>query len=158
MKFSSAFLLALAPFALALPTALVETPVAVEEIAERACYVTCGSNCYTSAQVTAARNSGYNYIKQGGTAGGSSYPHVYNNYEGFDFLVSGTYYEFPLKTSGTYTGGKAPCSGSPNGKRLKRCTGSPGADRVIFNQNGARAGEITHTGASGNNFVACSGW
>jgi hypothetical protein len=106
MKFISAFLLALAPFTLALPTSVVEAPVDIEAIAERACYVTCGSNCYTSAQVTAARNSGYNYVKQGGTAGGSSYPHVYNNYEGFDFLTSGTYYEFPLKTSGTYTGGE----------------------------------------------------
>ena len=36
--------------------------------------------------------------------------------------------------------------------------GTPGADRVIFNTQGQRAGEITHTGASGNNFVACSGW
>jgi hypothetical protein len=106
MKFISAFLLALAPFTLARPTSVVEAPVDIEAIAERACYVTCGSNCYTSAQVTAARNSGYNYVKQGGTAGGSSYPHVYNNYEGFDFLTSGTYYEFPLKTSGTYTGGE----------------------------------------------------
>lgn len=35
--------------------------------------------------------------------------------------------------------------------------GSPGPDRVIFNSNGQRAGEITHTGASGNNFVGCSG-
>ena len=37
-------------------------------------------------------------------------------------------------------------------------TGSPGADRVVINGSGQRAGEITHTGASGNNFVACSGW
>ena len=36
--------------------------------------------------------------------------------------------------------------------------GSPGADRVVFTASGQRAGEITHTGASGNNFVACSGW
>jgi hypothetical protein len=28
---------------------------------------------------------------------------------------------------------------------------------VIFNKAGARAGEITHTGASGNNFVGCTG-
>lgn len=32
---------------------------------------------------------------------------AYNNYEGFDFLVSGPYQEFPLRTSGAYTGGKA---------------------------------------------------
>jgi hypothetical protein len=37
-------------------------------------------------------------------------------------------------------------------------TGSPGADRVILTSSGQRAGEITHTGASGNNFVACDGW
>jgi hypothetical protein len=36
--------------------------------------------------------------------------------------------------------------------------GSPGADRVILTSSGQRAGEITHTGASGNNFVACDGW
>lgn len=35
--------------------------------------------------------------------------------------------------------------------------GSPGADRVVFNTNGQYAGAITHTGASGNNFVGCSG-
>lgn len=34
--------------------------------------------------------------------------------------------------------------------------GSPGADRVVFNQNCDYAGSITHTGASGNNFVGCS--
>ncbi|PNH40213.1 hypothetical protein VD0003_g10121, partial [Verticillium dahliae] len=34
---------------------------------------------------------------------------------------------------------------------------SPGADRVIINGNCAIAGQITHTGASGNAFVGCSG-
>ncbi|KAJ4990074.1 ribonuclease [Stagonosporopsis vannaccii] len=141
MKFLSLLAL-IAPVALALPTSVVtEAPVEDAALeARQSCYVKCGSTCYTSAQVTAARNSGYNYVKQGGTAGGSTYPHKYNNYEGFDFLVGGTYYEFPLKTGGVYTGG------------------SPGADRVVFNGSGQRAGEITHTGASGNNFVACSGW
>lgn len=43
------------------------------------------------------------------------------------------------RTSGVYTGG------------------SPGADRVVFNTNGEYAGAITHTGASGNDFVGCSG-
>lgn len=106
MKFLSSLLLFVAPLALALPTSVIEAPAEAVEIGERACYVTCGSNCYTSAQVTAARNAGYNYYKQGSTAGSSTYPHKYNNYEGFDFLTSGTYYEFPLKTSGAYTGGK----------------------------------------------------
>jgi hypothetical protein len=35
--------------------------------------------------------------------------------------------------------------------------GSPGADRVIINTACKLAGAITHTGASGNNFVGCSG-
>lgn len=30
-------------------------------------------------------------------------PHVYNNYEGFDFPVDGTYYEFPILESGQFT-------------------------------------------------------
>lgn len=106
MKFLSSVLLFLAPISLALPTNVVDSP-AEDSIEARQCYVRCGSTCYTSAQVTGARNSGYNYIRQGGTAGGSSYPHRYNNYEGFDFLVSGPYYEFPLRTGGAYTGGKS---------------------------------------------------
>lgn len=36
-------------------------------------------------------------------------------------------------------------------------TGSPGADRVVINSACQQAGAITHTGASGNNFVGCSG-
>lgn len=35
--------------------------------------------------------------------------------------------------------------------------GSPGADRVIYNRNCQYAGAITHSGASGNAFVGCSG-
>lgn len=103
MKFLSGLLLLITPLSLALPTA-VESPVERDEVSERACYVTCGSHCYTSSQVTAARNAGYNYVKQGGTAGGSTYPHVYNNYEGFDFLVSGTVGNFGCKAMlGSFT-------------------------------------------------------
>jgi len=143
MHFLATLALLIAPLTLALPTTLVtETAVAVEEAAveARACYVQCGSTCYTSAQASTARSAGFKYYQQGDEAGSTTYPHTYNNYEGFDFLVAGPYQEFPLKTSGAFTGG------------------SPGADRVIFNTAGQRAGEITHTGASGNNFVACSGW
>jgi ribonuclease T1 len=68
-----------------------------------------------------------------------SYPHTYNDYEGFDFPVDGPYQEFPILSSfEVYTGG------------------SPGADRVIFNEQGDYAGLITHTGASGDDFVACT--
>ena len=67
-----------------------------------------------------------------------NYPHRYNNYEGFDFPTSGPWYEFPILSSHkVYTGG------------------SPGADRVIFDEDGALDMLITHTGASGNNFVGC---
>ena len=107
MKFFTNILLFAAPLALALPTS-VSTSAPVEDAAldaRQSCYVRCGSTCYTSAQVTAARNSGYNYYRQGSQAGSSTYPHTYNNYEGFDFLVSGPYQEFPLRTSGAYTGG-----------------------------------------------------
>ena len=38
------------------------------------------------------------------------------------------------------------------------CPGSPGADRVVITEDGCLlAGSITHTGADGNNFVACEG-
>lgn len=107
MKLLSALLFLLTPISLALPTNVVDTSPIEKSLDARACLTTCGSTCYTAAQVTAARNSGANYVKQGGTAGSSTYPHVYNNYEGFDFLVSGPYYEFPIKSSGVYTGGKS---------------------------------------------------
>ncbi|EFQ95227.1 hypothetical protein CFE70_003148 [Pyrenophora teres f. teres 0-1] len=133
MRFLTTLLtLAITPLALALPT----SAVAVET--RQNCYATCGTVCYTSAQVSAAVKAGYSYYNNNDEAGSSTYPHTYNNYEGFNFPVSGPYQEFPLKKSGTYTGG------------------SPGADRVIFNIKGQLAGEITHTGASGNNFVACT--
>ena len=42
-------------------------------------------------------------------------------------------------------------------KKLTGGEGSPGPDRVVINGSGQRAGVITHTGASGNNFVGCTG-
>ena len=107
MKFLSSLLLLIAPVALALPTSVI-TEAPVEDVAletRQSCAIKCGSTCYTAAQATSARNSGYNYYKQGSTAGSSTYPHTYNNYEGFSFLVSGPYQEFPLRTAGVYTGG-----------------------------------------------------
>lgn len=66
------------------------------------------------------------------------YPHQYYDYEGFSFPTASPWYEFPILSSYVaYTGG------------------SPGADRVIFDKNGAFDSLITHTGASGNDFVAC---
>lgn len=71
--------------------------------------------------------------------GDNDYPHQYNNYEGFDFPDEGPWYEFPILSSGSvYTGG------------------SPDTDRVVFNYNGDFQMAITHTGASGNDFVGCT--
>ncbi|EGD97271.1 extracellular guanyl-specific ribonuclease [Trichophyton mentagrophytes] len=101
---------------------------------------TCGSTYYSASQVTAASNAACDYVQSGTTAGGSTYPHEYHNYEGFYFKgLSGPFYEFPLRTSGVYSGG------------------SPGADRVVITESCEEAGQITHTGASGGGFVACSG-
>ncbi|CAI7592531.1 unnamed protein product [Penicillium viridicatum] len=106
------------------------------DVEARACAATCGTVCYTSSAISAAREAGYDLYNTNDEV--SNYPHEYHNYEGFDFPVSGTYYEFPILRSGkVYTGS------------------SPGADRVIFNDNDELAGVITHTGASGNNFVGC---
>lgn len=66
------------------------------------------------------------------------YPHQYNNYEGFSFPTAAPWYEFPiLSTYNVYTGG------------------SPGADRIVFDTKGNFDSLITHTGASGNDFVGC---
>ncbi|KAI6812000.1 Guanyl-specific ribonuclease [Hortaea werneckii] len=118
---------------------MATTAFAAPLLEERQSATTCGSNYYSYSQVRAAVNSGCSYVAQGGTACSGSYPHVYNNYEGFDFPVDGTYYEFPILESGQFT-----CQ-------------SPGADRVVFTADCQYAGAITHTGASGNNFVGCSG-
>jgi hypothetical protein len=99
MHFLSAALLFLAPLTVALP-------VSDSPLEARACDVKCGSTCYTNAQVSSARAAGYKYYSSNTQAGSSTYPHKYNNYEGFDFPVNGPYQEFPLRTSGAYTGGE----------------------------------------------------
>jgi hypothetical protein len=104
MKFLSSLLVLIAPAALALP--VTEAPVKDAALESRqSCYSRCGSTCYTSNQVAAARSAGYNFYNQDNTAGSSNYPHQYNNFEGFEFLVPGPYQEFPIRTSGVYTGG-----------------------------------------------------
>ncbi|KAI8964917.1 ribonuclease-domain-containing protein [Daldinia sp. FL1419] len=131
MQFFVAFL----PLAV-LFTSAAAIPV-VKGRAEQAA-TTCGSTYYSATQVNQAAQKACSYYSSGSAPGG--YPHTYNNYEGFSFSVSGPYLEFPLLSSGSvYTGG------------------SPGPDRVVINTSCKLAGEITHTGASGNNFVGCSG-
>jgi hypothetical protein len=70
--------------------------------------------------------------------GKNKYPHSLDNREGFPWFTNPPYYEFPIMSSRkVYTGG------------------SPGADRVIFDDEGNFARALTHTGASGNAFVEC---
>ncbi|KAF1837723.1 Ribonuclease/ribotoxin [Decorospora gaudefroyi] len=156
-------LLLLTPTTLSLPLTSPSTDLAeIAAVSPRACYSQCGSICYSSTQVTTARNWGYKFYQADSTSGGSSYPHTYSNYEGFSFMVGGPYQEFPILGSGTYNGGKWLAGGGfvfVLWLMLEFFVlGSPGPDRVIFNSRGQRAGEITHTGASGSSFVKCSGW
>ncbi|THU91375.1 Ribonuclease/ribotoxin [Dendrothele bispora CBS 962.96] len=101
--------------------------------------VTCGSNVYTLSQVKSAVSNGVAHL--GNPIGSNSYPHTFSNFEGLKMWCTGEtdFNEFPILKSGAYTGG------------------SPGADRVVFSDNGVYCAVITHTGASGNNFVSCDG-
>ncbi|KAL7964998.1 ribonuclease domain-containing protein [Trichoderma sp. SZMC 28014] len=95
-----------------------------------------GNTCYWQSDIDAALNKGYSLYSSGKEE--DSYPHQYNDYEGFNFPTSAPWYEFPILNSfDVYTGG------------------SPGADRVIFDSDGNFDSVITHTGASGDDFVAC---
>ncbi|KAK1243286.1 hypothetical protein MKX07_003914 [Trichoderma sp. CBMAI-0711] len=102
---------------------------------------TCGTVYYSSEAVSSASAAACEYVQTGETAGGSTYPHRYKNYEGFYFKgLEGPFYEFPILSSGeTYDGGR------------------PGPDRVVIDGQCEIAGVITHTGADGNAFVACEG-
>ncbi|EAQ86196.1 hypothetical protein CHGG_07449 [Chaetomium globosum CBS 148.51] len=106
------------------------------QVEARACAYTCGSVCYQTTHITAALNKGYSLQQSGSDV--NNYPHRYNNYEGFDFPTPGPWYEFPIMASHSVYNG-----------------GSPGADRVVFDSDGNFDLLITHTGASGNNFLAC---
>ncbi|KAI0180345.1 fusion protein containing ompA-signal peptide/RNase T1 [Hypoxylon sp. FL1284] len=114
--------------------------LAVEKITTRDdCVATCGSVCYWQSDIDDAVKKGYSLHQSGDTLGSGDYPHQYNNYEGFDFPDPSPWYEFPILSSfDVYDGG------------------SPGADRVVFDNNGKFEAAITHTGASGNDFVACT--
>ncbi|KKY28545.1 putative extracellular guanyl-specific ribonuclease [Phaeomoniella chlamydospora] len=112
--------------------------IATPLINRETCVETCGSTCYWESDISAAVDKGYSLYQSGDTI--NDYPHEYHNYEGFSFPVSGPWYEYPILSSyEVYTGG------------------SPGADRVIFNGDGETAGVITHTGASDDDFVECTG-
>ncbi|KAK9413295.1 putative Ribonuclease/ribotoxin [Seiridium unicorne] len=121
----------------AVDIAAERSDVDVEVDKRASCVYHCGSVCYWQEDIDEALAKGYSLEKSGSTL--NDYPHQYNNYEGFSFPTSAPWYEFPILSSyAVYTGG------------------SPGADRVIFDGSGNFDSLITHTGASGNNFVACT--
>ncbi|TDZ27296.1 Extracellular guanyl-specific ribonuclease [Colletotrichum spinosum] len=102
--------------------------------------IVCGSTTYSLTEVRSAADAACQHVGAGTTAGSSTYPHPFRNSEGFEFHgVQEPFVEFPMKTTGIYTGG------------------NPGTDRVIINDKCVLAGQITHSGASGNAFVGCSG-
>ncbi|KAL2019762.1 hypothetical protein VTK56DRAFT_9206 [Thermocarpiscus australiensis] len=119
--------------------AVSAAPLASEgetEMKRASCVYTCGSTCYWQEDIDAALNKGVSLQQSGQEI--DSYPHQYNDYEGFRFPTSGPWYEFPILSSfKVYSGG------------------SPGPDRVIFDSDGNFDSVITHTGASGDDFVAC---
>lgn len=141
-----------------LPLVALITSVAAVPIIEERAATTCGSTYYSATAVNQAAQRACTDYQSGSAPGG--YPHTYNNYEGFSFSVSGPYLEFPILSSGSiYSGGSIhPILDSfKYDVEANKCKGSPGADRVIINTSCRLAGAITHTGASGNNFVGCSG-
>jgi hypothetical protein len=80
--------------------------------------VSCGGRSYSASQINGAISNGVN-----DRASSSSYPHRYNNYEGFDFsdrCSSTSFQEFPLKSS-PYTGGEFAARGRRHGEA--RCKG-----------------------------------
>lgn len=70
--------------------------------------------------------------------------------------MAGPYQEFPIMANGAiYSGGMAFLEVEMTRHVLTPIAGSPGPDRVVINTSCRQAGAITHTGASGNNFVIC---
>lgn len=105
---------------------------------QRQCVDSCAGTCYYQSTINAAVSQGCNYLNRGQTVGSNRYPHVYNNYEGFDFAAASPYYEFPILHSfQPYTGG------------------DPGPDRVVFTRGCSLQGLITHTGVCCGNFAQC---
>jgi hypothetical protein len=87
---------------------LISSSAALPADLDKRAGATCGSVVYTAAQVNAASVKACSYYQAGTQAGSSTYPHTYNNNEGFSFKVAGPYLEFPILSSGAvYTGGKS---------------------------------------------------
>ncbi|CAE6511716.1 unnamed protein product [Rhizoctonia solani] len=133
---------ALSGLALAIPAPTKTTPLDKRTITGVTA-ADCDGFTFTSAQVAAAASAAASHVAAGTTVGSNSYPHVFNNREGFTFQSGcrSPYYEFPLFRSSVYTGG------------------DPSYNRVVIGSvsgsNAAFCDVITHYGASGNNFLQC---
>lgn len=98
---------------------------------------------YSQTDIDNAATAALNYYAEGETVGSDSYPHQYNDYEGFTFSCSAPYLEFPIESGSTYSGG------------------SPGADRVVIgsissdDSSAQYCAVITHDGQSNNDFAEC---
>ena len=99
---------------------------------------------YSQQNIDDAATAALSYYASGQTVGRDSYPHQYKDYEGFSFTCSAPYLEFPIETSGVYSGG------------------SPGADRVVIGSissdesTAEYCAVITHDGQSGTDFGECT--
>ena len=67
--------------------------------------VRCGSNTYSAADLAEATSKGCAFHWDGEQIGNNDYPHRFNNREGLPLSGNGPYQEFPILTSGAYTGG-----------------------------------------------------
>ncbi|CAE7088736.1 unnamed protein product [Rhizoctonia solani] len=133
---------ALSGLALAIPAPTKTTPLEKRAISGVTA-ADCDGFTFTAAQVSAAASAAASRVASGSTVGDNSYPHVFNNREGFTFQSGcrAPYYEFPLFRSQVYTGG------------------DPSYNRVVIGSvsgsSAAFCDVITHYGASGNNFLQC---
>jgi len=108
-----------------------------------------GCNCdgvgYTRADIQNAAEAALALASQGETLGRDRYPHVYNDYEHFNFgHAQKPYLEFPVERDGrVYEGG------------------SPGADRIVIGSiaddysSAMYCAVITHDHSRHNGFTEC---
>ncbi|RDW59874.1 putative ribonuclease T1 [Coleophoma cylindrospora] len=115
-------------------------------------YEPSGCNCdnkttYDKAAINAACTEALKLASEKRTLGRDKYPHVYNDYEKFDFSshAKKPYLEFPIMANGAKYSGE-----------------SPGADRVIIGsiatdyQSAVYCATLTHDGTTRNGFTECS--
>ncbi|CEH12908.1 ribonuclease t1 [Ceraceosorus bombacis] len=113
--------------------------VSSASIAARQSSVSCGGHSISSSQIQTALQTGYDDYQNGSSPSG--YPHAYYQYadEHITLQCGGnSYHEFPITGSTPFTGG------------------SPGAYRVIFNDDGDYCATVYHASKSDNSFAQCN--